>query len=593
MSFWTAEDKIPISQSKVSIPAQHGLEYNPSQKCEFHLPAGIGFFNPKESYLNLSVKISDSAVGDPTRLMLDQESGMNILIKDVRVYSGGSGRQILEEYQNYNVLTALKYDYETSDTHRAKRGLTEGVVGHSEKSRSTTPISTLAQTNLNENPYFKPVSATNDYSTAWDGDDQFTTVKGLIPLHTGIFQNDKIFPIALTEGLIVEIVFEEARRVFRTLDQTNAYRNLSANPYFHSSNGDPTGALLPVADNASKFSVFYVSRLNCQGWSKDISAFPFCVGEQIEFVNASTGAVNPSTDTGAADGDPVCKIQQIEYEGGTVNMIKITLDGNYRPTTTFTQNLVMVSRAIETAASYSPSYKISNAEFILEKVEMPEGYTSKLTQMMKGGGAMNYDFMSATNYKISQLANERVANLRLPLNQSRAKSVLCIPTDASASSTKDLLLTKDTYITDYGVGSASGTRAWNANHSQRTGITGCADFLTSYQLFYEGKLNPSRKVFTNKLSGKKSVDAQPLIELEKALTMGGIKPFSMLKFRENFCIGRALSLQNGVYDTRGQDFALQVEYQETTDPVVNKLWNCWCVHLRRIVISGNAISLQV
>ena len=81
MSFWTAEDKIPISQSKVSIPAQHGLEYNPSQKCEFHLPAGIGFFNPKESYLNLSVKISDSAVGDPTRLMLDQESGMNILIR--------------------------------------------------------------------------------------------------------------------------------------------------------------------------------------------------------------------------------------------------------------------------------------------------------------------------------------------------------------------------------------------------------------------------------------------------------------------------------------------------------------------------------
>ena len=57
MSFWTAEDKIPISQTKVSIPAEHGLEYSPSQKAEFHLPPSVGFFQPKESYLNLSVKI--------------------------------------------------------------------------------------------------------------------------------------------------------------------------------------------------------------------------------------------------------------------------------------------------------------------------------------------------------------------------------------------------------------------------------------------------------------------------------------------------------------------------------------------------------
>ena len=48
MSFWSSEDKIPISQTKVSIPAQHGLQYSPGQKCEFHLPAGVGFFQPKE-----------------------------------------------------------------------------------------------------------------------------------------------------------------------------------------------------------------------------------------------------------------------------------------------------------------------------------------------------------------------------------------------------------------------------------------------------------------------------------------------------------------------------------------------------------------
>ena len=581
MSFWTAEDKIPISQTKVSVPAQHGLQYSPGQKCEFHLPAGINFFQPAESYLNLGVKIQK----DPTNL-----------IKDVRIYSGGAGRILLEEYQNYNTITALKYDYETNDTMKAKRALTEGTTVYSEMDRNDHGVENSMQNNNQENPYFKTNDSSASYSTAFTND-QYTEVKALLQLNTGIFSNKKIFPIGMTEGLVVEIIFEDARRCFRTLDQTARYRHL-ANPFFMSSNGTTDTAApaapnltpqLPVAANASAFTEFWVRRDNSQGWGENVDSFPFAIGEEIVFVNASTGVENP--DTTAVATPPI--VSRIEYTGGVFNALKITLSGQYRMTTTATQELVVCSRSIEKATSYNPTYLITNAEFILQQVEMPPGYTSKLASMMKGGGAMNYDFLSGTNYKISQLASERVANLRLPLSQSRAKSVLCIPTDASSSGTKDLLEAKSTYITHYDLFSDETTRTWNANHSSRTGLVGCQDQLTSYQLFYDGKLNPNRKVFTNKIASKNSVDSQPLIELEKGLQMGGIMPFSFKKFRENFAIGRALSLQNGVYDTRGTDFNLQVEYQETNPPLIDKLWNCWCMHLRRIVISGNGIQLQV
>jgi len=597
MSFWTSDDKIPISQTKVSVPAEHGLQYSPGQKCEFKLPAGINFFQPSESYLNLTVKLKKDAVNDPTRLQLDAETGMHVLIKDVRIYSGGAGRILLEEYQNYNVLTALKYDYETNDTLKAKRALTEGATVFSERSRSTTGLEHTQQNNLEENPYFKSMDGSASYSTAFT-DDEYLDVKGLLQLNTGIFSNKKVFPIGMTEGLVVEIIFEDARRVFRTLDQTSRYRHLAMNPFFMSSNGtDDTAApaapnsapQFPVAANASAFREFFVRRDNCQGWGEDVDSFPFCVGEEITFVNASTGVENADT---TRDATPAI-ISRIEYQAGVFNAVKVVLNGSYRPTADFTQELVVCSRAIEKASTYTPTYLIKNAEMILQQVEMPQGYTSKLSQMMKGGGAMNYDFLSGTNYKISQLASERVANLRLPLSQSRAKSVLCIPTDASSSGTKELLEAATTYITHYDLESDASTRAWNANHSQRTGLVGCVDALTSYQLFYDGKLNPNRKVFCNKLSTKNSVDSQPLIELEKGLQMGGIMPFSFKKFRENFAIGRALSLQSGVYDTRGTDFNLQVEYQETSAPTIDKLWMCWCMHLRRIVISGNGIALQV
>ncbi len=601
MAFWTSDDKIPISQTKISVPAQHGLEYSPSQKAEFQLPASIGFFQPNQSYLNLTCKIKKDPTNKPTRLQLDAETGLHILIKDIRVYSGGSGRILLEEYQNYNVLTALKHDYETNDTLKAKRALTEGATVHSEKSRNDHGLEKSQQNNLEENPYFKPLDGSTSYDTAFT-DDEYQEVKGLIQLNTGIFSNSKIFPIAMTEGLVVEIIFEEARRVFRTLDQTNQYRHLQSNPFFLAAGAttdtaDPANpntvldTKLPMDDNGSRFTEFYIRRDNCQGWSQNVNSFPFAIGEAFQFVNASTGVACPSELNGV---EGSATIKTITYVGGEKNALKIEINEvGYRPSTPLTRAHVMVSKSVKDSSVYNPSYLISNAEFILQQVTMPEGYTSKLSAMMKAGGAMNYDFLSATNYKISQLKSERVANLRLPLSQSRAKSVLCIPTDASASGTKELLQTESTYISHYDLEATASERAWNANRSQRTGIVGCADELSSYQLFYDGKLNPNRKVSCSKISSKNSVDSQPLIELEKALTMGGMKPFSFKKFRENFCIGRALSLQSGVYDTRGTDFNLQVEYQETAAPKVDKLWNCWCVHLRRIVISGSAIALQV
>ena len=34
MSFWTANDKIPVQQTKVNIPAEHGLDYTSGQKID-------------------------------------------------------------------------------------------------------------------------------------------------------------------------------------------------------------------------------------------------------------------------------------------------------------------------------------------------------------------------------------------------------------------------------------------------------------------------------------------------------------------------------------------------------------------------------
>ena len=598
-NFWTAEDKIPIGQTKIAVPAEHGLDYDPGQKIEFHIPASVNFFQPKESYLKFDVQLSNS--GDPLFLQLDGQLGGQVLIRDLRVYSGGSGRVLLEEYQNYNVLTALKYDYEINDTIKQKRALTEGCVYYDGSTRSTMGIAQDTANNIKTNPYFTAPGTTRDATSA---EPDLRKAKCLLPLNTGIFQNDKIFPVGLTEGLIVEIILEEKKNCVRALDTVMRKRKLMANPVFLSSNS--TSDTAAVADpnnnpqyplgtsvaNGSAFTEFFVRRDNMMGINASVggSQFPFCIGQKIQFCKFSTNTLNPSV-----FGDASGVISNISYVAGSVNATKITLATPYSPTAALSEDFVVVdmSLADASAATWAPSYKITDCEFIVQQVTMPGGYTSKLASMMKEGGAMNYDFLSFTNYKTSQIASEKLTTLRVPLVQSRAKSVLAIPTDASVYTQKQIMDGDTTEIENFERDDFDKTTKKNANHSVRPGLVGITDNLTQYQLFYDGRLNPSRKVKCSKISDKGSVDQQPLIELEKALVMAGIKPHSMLNFQKNFCIGRALSLQDGVYDTRGKDFQLQVEYQETAPPEKNKLWNVWCAHLRRIVISGNAIGLQV
>ena len=126
--FWTAEEKIPISQKKVSILAENGLSYDLGQQINFVIPASTGYMMPSETYLRMDVRVQypDSASGIP--ITLDGDLGANVLIRDIRISSGGAQNQILEELQNVNVLSALKYDFETNDNLKKKRALTEGTI---------------------------------------------------------------------------------------------------------------------------------------------------------------------------------------------------------------------------------------------------------------------------------------------------------------------------------------------------------------------------------------------------------------------------------------------------------------------------------
>ena len=587
-NFWTADDKLPISQKSVSVPSANGLTYSGGQRISIEVPPTIEYIQPRECYLSFDIKIAlPPAPAKPTALQLDSVLAGQSVIKDLRIYSGGAGKVLLEEFQDYNVLTSIKYTYSTNDVIRAKRALTEGGTVWSSDNRGSCGTTQSHQSATSSNPWFRknPAGFVDDFT-----DDNFQTVKCLLPINTGLFQNSKILPVLMLDGLVLDIILEDAVRCVKQLDSTRLLNRQGLKPVFHSIDG-VLGAAAKKVTAKTNFKTLYLANDNN---IFTVENCPFVEGERVNFVELANGTV---TDTDAAPF--VIDTITLFPAGGITDLVLLTAVANCQSQTDVdpagTYGVYSMSIAEQIAAgTYTPSYTVSNVELILQQLEMPEGYTSKMRSMMKEGGVMNYDYLSFTNYKYSQLSSDTVTNMRLPLNQSRCKAILSVPTDSTIYNSAIALsggvnsaAAADVKTYEYLNAFPSADGAW---YSDTPGITGISDSLNNYQYFYSGKLNPSRKIDCVKTSGT-SISQQPLIELEKALAQSDIIPYSFRSFKESFVIGRALSLHNGVYDARGRDFNIQLEYD--AGQYKNKLWHNFVSHIRRIEFKGDGIRVLV
>lgn len=584
-SFFVSSDKIQVGQTDVSVPSENGLNYKSGGKIDLYIPPTSKFVDLSQSRLKMNVSFALPSGEAPLRTQLDAQTGLHSLIRSIRIFSGRK-TALLEEIEGYDILTALRFDYETNDNLRRKRALTEGTTDYDPACRGTNGTTKTIQGNCFSNPYFSTITGdsptlTDDFD-AFD-DNELKTVKAELHLNTGLFRNEAVFPALLTDGLFIEILLQEKKKVMRKLDSVAKDRMLRLNPMFHSRTGSDTasGTSGSIVDGGT-FTSFYVTRDNNM---TSTNVFPFVVGEKFTLVDYDNKVINASVGT----------ITQIEQDTSAstapakikVTHTEMTSDLGFTIGGVNASRVFMVDRSVDESTSYDVDYTVSNVELIVKQIQVPDGYENSMMSMMKEGGTINYDYRTFTNYRYSQLTGDNVANIRLPLIESRATSILCIPTDASNYSGKQLLSGSTTYVEHEDPEDV-------IVRSCRSGLVGMSDELQEYQFIYDGKINPSRKVDVSKISAKNSISQQWCIEAEKSLAMADIEPLSFRAFQSNFFIGRALALgKNAVYDARGKDFNLQVEYTGTNSQSKNKLWNNYVSHIRRLVIKNGGLDVVV
>lgn len=568
MSLWSAKDTIPIEQTEKAISSTNGLSYSAGQVIDIFVPPSTKFFVGKDSYLEFDVEIalpSDSA-GDLTRIQLDAETGGNVLIRTLSLFAGHKS-QLLEQIVAYNTMVSIKYDYETNDTLKGKR-IVEGCTMPIADLRGSNGTSESSLNNHKSNPYYKKVdnaTTTTEFTNA----NYYQKAKITIPIHCGVFASDKVWPNMLTNGVTLSLELESNTNVFRMLDSTSKERRIKANPKVNGL-GAVNGSLLGSGSDTTE--VFIEPDNSCF----KVENFPFVVGQKFKLTSGTY------TDADLNEGT----ISQIEVDSDYIKVTtsaSLVATGGVDPAAT---DFFLVDESVASATSFEPSYTISDCKLVLKEVNMGSGYENDLMSRMKQSGVINIDVNSVHNYQSSILSSDRVANIRVPVNNSRCRSVIASLVDSTRYAVKDAISASGTYEFSNATGDS-------VMRSCRSGLEGLCDQLSEYNWFLNGRLQPSRPVKTSKIADRQSISAQHIVEIEKSLASSGfIEPLSFEAYNRNFIIGRTLGIQNNmVYDARGKDFNLQLNYNETAEPLKNKLVNMFVFHIRRFVIKNESVMV--
>ena len=547
-------DNVNFVPTKViSIKPEAQVNYNPKtmNQLRWLIPQYIGFFDPRSLYMKYNIKMSGRGHAKP-----DWRAGVHSLWRDVRIQDG-SGSAELEMLQDYNVQTANWWEWTTNESINNKRSLFEG--------RSET-------SDVDEQIYY---GASGDWS-AGAVTDTFERKQLEIqqPIYSGILGGERVFPVAATKGLRVQMTLDDLRRSLVFNDSLGIQESGGGQNQYCESDTDKlintdiktaidTTFTVTVRDPASSTDSLGVN-LNAVPYNNN----PFDIGDLLYTSNQATGTDEQALGviTGFNNDAGKLVISYIPNRAlpdtglASAHAVgdRLYVKAGDRINGVTTANVPAASAAL---AAQGISYELSNIEMLVLQVQPPEGYVNAMMSQVSSSTGLNLDFRSYTLYRFNLNTINGLTNQLIPANQRRAYSIFSVP--LSIKSQNELI---------------------------RSSLVGIPDNAQNYQYVFRGNLIPDRPIRTERFS---QVVAHPnalaLVETEKALVNANYGVRNLVGSADRFVVARAFSKYNQIFDLSAGDLALRVEYEGATQ---EKLYEHFVQYIRRINIGagGTVVS---
>ena len=522
----------PVIPSKSqSIRPEVISDVSSKDEIRFLLPSFLGFVDGRQSYLKMSFKMGDvrgQIVPDPAAGI--QSCLRNIIIRD------GSNTATLATYEDYNLQVASLRNYTGQTVIDHKRALFEGVE----------PSATLGKSLFFD---AQPTIPT-DSGAPLRSNRAAQTVEAYIQLDSGLLA-DQILPVALMDGVRMEITTEDALRACKLLDLT-----LSES----SATNIPT-EITDVTFQPDAREYVYVT-------SHAISEGTFAIGDKLYLSEADgSNEISLGFVTGiSADGGNMRVHFSVQTPAAS-NPIPAgaTYAANSKLYFKVSDRQIAQSYLDESGSTVSvpaPDYTMSDIEFLAMTVQPPDAYVEGMLKKSMGQG-VELSFLGVELHRFNQVNTQGVTQIQIPTLAKEGKSIISVPVPVTAY--RDL---------------------------SRSSFDGVADQASSYQFVLGSELVPNRSVPLSRYSQSDFVAgdafahgmrrAEPLhsVELMKSIVNVGKPVFSLQKIADHFAIGRALNRYGQITPLDDMSVSLRVEYDSAASE--QKVFNSFVYKLVRI-----------
>ena len=551
---------IPCKSVQVFPEAQ--VTYDPQNQTQarFLLPQFLGYFDPRETRLQFNLKMQGRGRPQPS-----SRAGAHSLIRDVRIQDG-TGSSTLTEILDYNVLTAQYWHYTSNDSINDKRTLFEGLSNNPTAGESTFWSGA-------ENWDQQPITESNGSSA--------TNLQIQMPLHDGIMDGEKVFPVGATQGLRIQMTLDNVSRscTYQTGEKGVEFANgvdLSQQLLIDT---DPklaldTTAAIQIAVGTADFTI--------SATTVPFNNNPFSVGDVLYVQDAVGGNEEilgvvqsyTSSTPGVAGGEIIFSVVRPVAVGalgppvvggwGSTHAVgsKVYVRNSDRLSGWPLAPSIYIPDSLNTLAATGVSYALTNLEYLVGSVSPPQAYTDAMMAQIQSGRGLAVDFKTYSTYRVNLTATVGLTNQLIPATARRAYSVLSVP----LSNVAQIDLAADS-------------------------LGGIIDHCQNYQYVHGNKLIPDRPVPLERYNNVPAhVDALHVIELEKALMNCGYATRNLQRLPQHFLMGRAFSKYGQVADLFGEDLSMRVEY--SADATLIKIYNHYLCHLRRMNIKQGRVTAE-
>lgn len=529
-----------VPGKKTRILPENVGDVTPGQTISIHVPSRVEFVGPRGTELVFTAEM----VGGRGQFAPDPDAAGHSFFRALTVRSGDGSCQ-LGFLDDYNCSMAALRFYSRGGA-EARRQMFEGEQNAISRANGSLRYGkdTANCSSATASASAAPVSAST------------RSPKIAIRLGSGLLSGEQIIPVALMNGLKIDLDVEVSGRALRQLSLAGSESQVVMKPA-----APIVAGATPVAKGAD---VTVATALTAT--SDEAKANPPVV----------TGGLLCIKDADGGNEEVLGVVKSIFYDTGKLSCI-VSWQGGADGYVHARAGSALIhwkpadrSRALARNAAPTTTVTLPAASFRLSDIslgclgaEPPQAYADGMGKAAQTEKGITFDLQTLTVHRQNIAAIQGAAHCLIPAMETRARAVIAQPLGVA---------------TTRGMSAAS--------------FRGILDDIQGYQYIFGTKQSPPAEVDLTRLSLTPPKSSPIMLtENEKALVSIGQPATSFCQSQQQLLLSRAFAKHGNVSDLATEALSLRARHGSAASKA--KIFNCMVWHLRAINISRSGVSAMI